>query len=148
MNLEDLHAMWAEDCIINESALDASSIDSARAHAKYLEIYSAYKLRLKRKEHEYAELRKDKWMYYNGKMTKAEMDTRGWPYDPFQGHTKPLKSDMEMFYETDADISKLKLVIEYQKTIVETAKEILDTLRWRHNIIRNILEHRRFMAGA
>lgn len=148
MTLEDLHKMWAEDSVINENKLDISSIDGARMHSKYLELYGVYKLRVKKKEHELAVLKKDKWLYYAGKMTKAEMDSRGWPYDPYCGASKPMKSELDIYIETDEDVSNLKLVIEYQKTLVETCKEILDTLRWRHTIIKNIIDHRRFMAGA
>jgi hypothetical protein len=62
--------------------------------------------------------------------------------------TRPLKCDMDMFYNTDPDISKLMSIIEYQKTIVETLQEILDNIRWRHTNIKNIIEHRKFVAGT
>jgi hypothetical protein len=94
------------------------------------------------------DLRKDKWMWFNGKMTKEEMDAKGWAYDPWNGMTRPLKCDMDMFYNTDPDISKLMSIIEYQKTIVETLQEILDNIRWRHTNIKNIIEHRKFVAGT
>jgi hypothetical protein len=42
----------------------------------------------------------------------------------------------------------LKMVVEYQQNIVETLKEILDTLRWRHTVIKNILDFKRFTAGV
>ena len=76
------------------------------------------------------------------------MDAKGWPYDPFNGLTKPLKSDMDIYYDTDSDVVKLKMVVEYQQNIVETLKEILDTLRWRHTVIKNILDFKRFTAGV
>ena len=93
-------------------------------------------------------MKKDKWLYYNGKMSKEDMDSRGWNYDPFAGMAKPLKSDMEMFYETDPDISKLRLNMDYQQTIVDTLKDILDNIKWRHSTIKNILDFRRFTSGS
>jgi hypothetical protein len=148
MTLEDLHASWAQDSTIDENKLDISSIEGAKMHAKYLELYGVYKLRMKKKEYELALLKKDKWLYYAGKMSKAEMDKRNWPYDPYNGNSKPLKSELDIYIENDEDIAKLKLLIEYQKTFVDTCKEILDTLRWRHTVIKNILDHRRFISGV
>lgn len=140
--------MWSTDSKIDEVNLDETSIKSASLHAKYLELYSHSKLRLKKREYELAVLKKDKWLYYNGKMSKEEMDAKGWPYDPFNGLTKPLKSDMDIYYDTDADIVKLKMIIEYQQNVVETLKDILDNIRWRHTTIKNIITWRQFTNGA
>jgi hypothetical protein len=148
MTLDDILAMWSADSKIDEMNLDETSIKGASLHAKYLELYSHSKLRLRKREHEFAILKKDKWMYYNGKMSKPEMDAKGWPYDPFNGLVKPLKSDMDIYYDTDADVVKLKMVVEYQQTIVETLKDILDNLRWRHTTIKNIITWKQFVNGS
>ena len=140
--------MWTEDSKIDELHLDRTTIKCASLHAKYLELYSIAKLRLKKKDLSLAHLKKDKWLYYNGKMTKAEMDERGWAYDPFSGMAKPLKSDMEMFLNTDPDVSDAKMGLEILQTYVDACKDILDTIKWRHNVIKNILDFKRFEAGV
>jgi hypothetical protein len=61
--------------------------------------------------------------------------------------SKPLKSDMDMFYSTDPDIIKLQGQIEYQVTIVETLKDIMDNIKWRHTVIKNIIDFKRFTSG-
>jgi hypothetical protein len=147
LQLDDILKMWETDSKIDEVNLDETSIKSASLHSKYLELYSISKLNLKKKELSMAYLRKDKWMYYNGKMTKEEMDEKGWAYDPFKGMAKPLKCDMDMFYTTDPDIMRLQGQMEYQNTIVETLKDIMENIKWRHTTIKNILDHRRFTAG-
>lgn len=148
MLLDDVISMWKVDSVIDELNLDTTTVKGAILHAKYLELFSISKLQLKRKEAELASMKKDKWLYYNGKMTKEEMDKKGWPYDPFVGMSKPLKSDLEMYYETDVDLRKIKTQIEYQKTIVEALDEIMATLRWRHQGIRNIIDFKKFTAGC
>lgn len=148
MTLDDILKMWAEDSKIDEVNLDVTSMKSAQLHAKYLELYSLSKLQFKKGELGMAVLKKDKWLYYNGKMSKEDMDSRGWNYDPFAGMAKPLKSDMDLFYETDADISKLKMKLDYQQTIVESLKDILDNIKWRHTHIKNMIDFRRFTAGV
>lgn len=148
MQLDEILKLWEVDSKIDEVNLDETSVKNATLHSKYLELYSLAKLNLKKKELSMAHLRKDKWLYYNAKMTKEEMDERGWPYDPFHGMSKPLKSDMDMFYTTDSDIMKLQGQIEYQSTIVEALKDIMDNIKWRHSTIKNIIDWKRFTSGA
>ena len=148
MTLDEILTLWKQDSKIDEVHLDTTSIASASLHAKYLEMYGLAKLRYKKKDLEMANLKKDKWLYYNGKMSKEDMDSRGWNYDPFAGMAKPLKSDMDMFYETDPDISKLRMAMDYQQTIVDTLKDILDNIKWRHSTIKNIIMWRQFTSGS
>ena len=147
MDIEELLKLWETDSKIDDVNLDDASIDSAKLHSKYLELYSHSKLRLKKKELELAVLKKDLWLYYNGKMTKEEMDVRGWAYDPFDGLAKPLKGDMDKFYQSDKNSIELEMSIEYLKTYCDTCKDILDNVRFRHLTIKNIIAHRQFISG-
>jgi len=107
---------------------------------------SVSRLQLKRKEAEYHTLLKDKWMWYNGKMTKDEIDARGWDYDPLNG-LKVLKGDMDYFYNSDEHIQTAKMKIDYLKELVSTLEEIISNIRWRHQNIKNIIEWRKFTSG-
>jgi hypothetical protein len=60
---------------------------------------------------------------------------------------KPMKGDMDMFYSTDSDISKLVAQIDYQKVIVETLQDIMDNIKWRHSNIKNIIDFKKFTSG-
>lgn len=146
--LDKILKEWKEDSRIDDLNLDVSAMRCANMHSKYLELHCVGKLRLKKMLSEFAILERDKWLYYMGKMTKDEMDSRGWPYDPFQGMTRPLKSDMEIFLKTDKDISGAMERIEYQKTIIDALDEILQTIKWRHQTLRVILEQKKFVAGC
>ena len=139
--------MWEKDSAINEHLLDQTTIDNAKLHSKYLEILTAFKLRLKKIELEYDVLLKNKWLYYNGKLSKAEIDAFEWEYDPFNG-LKVLKGDMEYYYKSDVDIQKYLTKIHYNQTVIDTLKEILDSIKWRHQHIKNIIDWRRFTSGA
>ena len=121
--------------------------DQAKMHAKYLELLNVAKLTLKRKELEQQVQLRDKWLYFNGKMEKAEMDSRGWPYDPFKG-LKILRNDMDYFFNADADLQKMEERVTYLKTMVTTLEEILQTLKWRHTVIKNMIDWRRFTSGG
>lgn len=147
MTLDEILELWKKDSVIDDVCLDEETIKTSKLHAKYLELFSLFKLQLKKKEIELEATKKDKWLYYNGKMTQEDMDKRKWKYDPFDGMTKPLKSDMDMYYSTDSDLVKIKAQIDYQKTIIDTLEEIMGQIRWRHQHIRNILEFKKFTSG-
>ena len=105
ITLDDLITMWKKDSEIDEMNLDESSQKVAKIHGKYLELISITKLQLKKKELEQKILLKDKWLYFNGKMDQAEIATRGWPYDPFNG-LKIMKSDLEYYFNADPELQK------------------------------------------
>jgi hypothetical protein len=96
---------------------------------------------------EYNVLLKDKWLWYNGKMTRAEQDAKGWGYDPLNG-LKILKGDMDYFYNSDQHIQSAKAQLDYIKTLIETMTDIMDNIKWRHQNIKNAIEWRKFTSGV
>ena len=91
-------------------------------------------------------LLKDKWLYYNGKMSQDEIKLRGWDYDPFDG-LKVMKNDMQLFFNSDEDLQKAKAKIEYLKVTIDFLKECMQNITWRHQTIKNTIDWRKFMAG-
>jgi hypothetical protein len=43
---------------------------------------------------------------------------------------------------------KLQGQIEYQSTIVEALKDIMDNIKWRQSTIKNIIDWKRFTSGV
>ena len=148
MDIQEILEMWEVDGVIDQFKLDDTTIKNATLHSKYLSLITVAKLKKKTIQHKYDTLLKDKFMYYNGKMSQSEMDIRKWDYDPFNGLNKPLKGDLNYYYNSDKDIQEAQLKLEYQAVMVETLKEILDTIRWRHQTIGNIINWRKFEAGT
>lgn len=146
IDLQTVLDEWSTDCEIPHNIEEASQ-STPRLHAKYLQYYSVSKLQMKRAESKQKNLLKDKWLYYSGKMDTGTIVEKGWKPDPFDG-LKVMKGDMDYWYDTDPDIQASVEKIEYHKTLTDTLKEIVDTLKWRHQHIRNILEWRRFEAGG
>ena len=147
MNLEDILNDWKKDCVIDESHLDKSSISIAKLHAKYLQLLSISKLQLKKTELKQKILLKDKWLYYNDKMTQDQIEEKGWEYDPFNG-MKVMKGDMNHYYDSDIDIQKSEERVTYYKTLVETLQEIVSNINWKHQTIGNIIKWKQFEAGG
>ncbi len=145
-NLQQILEMWKKDSIIDEMNLDESSRDSAKLHGKYLELLSVNRMKLKKAELEFKVLLKDKWLHYNGKMSKEELDERGWDYDPLNGLTV-LKGDMDYYYDADPEIQKSEEKIQYLKTIIDTLEDMINSIKWRHQTIKNMIEWRKFTSG-
>ena len=148
MNIEEVLKMWKEDSIIDDLKLDDTTVRMSRIHSKYLELITIAKIRRKKKDLDYKTLLKDKWLYYNGKLSKEQIDSFKWEYDPFGGLNKPLKGDMNYYYDADLDIQKAQAMLEYDKVLIETLEEIMGTIRWRHQNIGNIIKWRSFEAGV
>ena len=148
MTLDDIMKMWEVDCEIDDLALDDETKKTSKLHAKYLELVNVNRLQRAKLDSDLDTLKKDKWLYYTGIMTKQDMDSRGWAYDPFNGGIKPLKSELSFYYDSDEDIIKVKQKIEYQKTIGNLLEEIMNNLRWRHTHVKNIIDWKKFVSGT
>lgn len=146
MTLEQINAMWQKDCRIDALAIDEASRQTPELHAKYLQILSEFKLKLKQAEFKQKELMKYKWLWYNGKLSQDEIEKFGWQPDPFDG-LKILKGEMEHYVEADPELVESEAKIEYLKTCIDTTKEIVENLKWRHQTIGNMIRWKQFEAG-
>ena len=146
MNIESLLEMWKTDSVIDEMALDEATRESAKLHSKYLELYSRSKLRLKKLEMDFKPLLRDKFLHYGGKLSQEELNTKGWEYDPLNGLTV-LKGDLDKWYDADEVIQDHQRKMAYNGEVVNTLKEILDNIKWRHQNIKNMIEWRKFTSG-
>ena len=147
MDLKMILDMWSSDSVIGQSSLDESSRQTPVLHAKYLELLSLAKLRLKKAEQEQKILLKDKWLYYNGKMDQDQIIEKGWKHDQFDG-LKILKGEMDYYYDSDPEIQQSVEKIEYLKTIIDTLSEIMNNVNWRHQTISNMIKWRIFESGG
>lgn len=148
LTLEMVLKEWEVDALIDNDSLDTSSIEHGRLHSKYLQIHSAVRVRLNKKKKELELLLADKKQWAQGRMTKEEMDEREWKYDPFDGFPKPLKGELDNWLKTDKDILNLRSKIDELELLSDTTKEILESVKWRHQSIKNAIEFKKFQAGA
>ena len=52
-----------------------------------------------------------------------------------------------LYYDADPEIQKSEEKIQYFKTLVETLSDIVDTIKWRHQTISNIIKWKQFQSG-
>ena len=146
MNLDEILEEWSRDCEISNQ-LEQCSKDTPVLHSKYLGLLMRAKLQLKQAETKQQDLLKDKFLWYNGKLSQEDTERYGWAPDPFDG-LKVMKGDLNYWYESDKHIQQSEAKIVYFKTVIEALKDIVDALKWRHQTVRNIIEIRRFEAGS
>ena len=148
IDLETILTEWKEDSQIAKHQLDETSRVTPALHSKYLEYLSLTKLRLKKAEFAQKSLLKEKYLYYEGKMSQEDIQSRGWKYDPYDGLSATTKNFKEYYYDSDAEIQESEMKIQYLQTIVETLTEIVSNLNWRHQTIGNMIRWRAFEAGS
>lgn len=145
MDLNGILDQWDNDCIINDNQLGEASIVSAKLHSKYLRYLIESKSKKTKIEADYQTLRKAKFRYYRGEMTRKELEDRGW--EQYQ-YTKPLKNEMDEILKGDEDLSKIQMKIDYMDTMIFALESIINQIKARDWQIKNSIEFKKFLSGA
>jgi hypothetical protein len=145
MTLDEIQDNWEIDCDIDNNHLDTESVKTAKLHAKYIRLLVDAKLRISKLRTEYLELKKTKFRYYRGELSRQELNDLGW--EQWQ-YAKPIKNEMEQLLDGDTDIVKLKMKIEYIETMIYLLESILKSISDRTWSIKNSISFKQFLAGA
>ena len=143
MRFDDIRKMVAKDMVIDDSELDLESLKIPQLHNKYLNLFHDERILLRKLEADRRELIRDKWEFYTGKMSQEELDERGW--EPFQ--LKVLKQDLDMYIQSDSDVTKVDDRITLHKEKVDYLASIVKSVSGRGWEIKNAIEWRRFTSG-
>jgi hypothetical protein len=146
-NIESILEQWKKESEIDAVNLDDTSRDTARLHAKYLEMLTKSKLEKRYFESQLERLHAKKYRYYMGRMSVQEVQKLGWDTDPTDG-IKILKGEVEHYFKEDKDLQELSAKIDLCDEIIYALSEIMDTLKWRHQTIKNIIDWTKFTNGA
>jgi hypothetical protein len=144
MNIEEIQQMWETDCQIDDNHLGEQATLTPKLHSKYIKELIQYKLKLTKTKSEYNMLRKTKFRYYRGEMSRDELKEFGW--EQWQ-YNKPLKAEMDEFLSGDSDLSKIEARIEYLETGIYLLESILNQLKSRDWEIKSHIEWKKFLAG-
>lgn len=144
MNLDELKMMIKKDLEIDQTALDAESSRTPQIHNKYLIMFMDEKLKLKRMENELAILRRNKWLYYTGRMSKEELNTFGW--EPFELNI--LKNEADQMIESDTDYIKNSEKVNFQQEKVKYLEDVIKIVNNRQWQIRSIIDWLKFTQGV
>lgn len=144
MNIDEIQQMWEKDCEMSDNHLGEESTKTALLHSKYIKLMIQVKLKLTKARAEYNLLRKNKFRYYRGEMSKDELQAAGW--DQWQG-IKPLKNEMDEFISGDETLVTLNSKIEYLETMGYLLESILNQIKARDWQLKNAITWKQFLAG-
>ena len=144
MNLSELYDMVKVDLKIDETELDRESLNTPVLHNKYLVFHVNEKLKLHKLNSDLKIQKRDKWLYYTGKMSQEELDERNW--EPFD--LVVLKTDIDKFIESDSDLITLQSKIKYQEQIVDYLESVIKIVSNRQWNICAALDWIKFTQNA
>lgn len=144
MKLDEIQNMWDVDCNIDDNYLGEAATSTPNLHSKYIRLVVEAKLKLSKFNADYNTLRKTKFRYYRGEMTRAELTELGWDQCQL---AKPLKSEMDEILEGDVDLNAIKIKLEYISTMVYLLESILGQIKARDFQIKNGIAWKQFLAG-
>ena len=144
MNIDEIQQMWEKDCEMSDNHLGEESTKTALLHSKYIKLMIQVKLKLTKARADYNLLRKNKFRYYRGEMSKDELQAAGW--DQWQG-IKPLKNEMDEFISGDETLVTLNSKIEYLETMGYLLESILNQIKARDWQLKNSITWKQFLAG-
>ena len=143
MNFDELKQQVQEDLKIDSTELAIESVNTPQIHNKYLLFLKKHKEALAEDERTLRVMRKYKWLYYTGKLSKEELDRFNW--EPFDLHI--LKTDVDRFIDADDDVIRLERQITEKKELVSYLDGVVKIVGNRQWNIRSAIEWIKFSHG-
>lgn len=140
--LDQVLKNWETDAQIDQTEPSRELIRIPILHSKYLNVLTKHKLASRKAEFDYKKMRKVKWEFYTGKLSKEELEHYGW--EPFQF---TLKSDISTYLESDLDLIKLLEKKIYHDEIISVIESIMSELKSRTFQLRDFISWEKFVNG-
>ena len=141
MKLEELQSEAREDLkIIDQERLDQESYKNQNIKPKWLEYRTQYDQLLIMAKANHQKMYREKWEYYGGKA-----DVKVYAVKPFD--LKVLKTDLQMYINSDEEILTVQGKIAYYESIIKYIDGIIKSIDNRGWDIRNATEWKKFEAG-
>ena len=139
---ENICLQVRNDLKFDNDGLDKMSAETWRLHDKYLRLYLKELNSLRAMERSVKILLKYKTEYYLGKASPEV-----YKKDPFDLKVKPIKADLNMYLDADADLQQAQEKIDDQDILVKYLKETLTQINQRGFQVRDAIEWQRFQVG-
>ena len=141
MKLEELQNEARNDlAIVNQERLDQESYKNQNIKPKWLEYKTKYDQLLIIAKADHQRMYRQKWEYYGGKA-----DAKVYAAKPFD--LKVLKTDLQMYINSDEEILSLQGKIAYYESIIKYIEGVIKSIDNRGWDIRNATDWKKFEAG-
>jgi len=143
LKIEDIEKEWKNDSRIDLTDLNESSTLIPELHSKYFSLLNHIKGELRNLSSTRKKLYLLKSDYYNNQLAPQQMKELGWS----PNKRVILKGDLNKWIEADEDFIQLNLEIGRIQDIKEFLEDIIQNINRRGFIIKNIIEHNKFIMG-
>lgn len=143
ISLTEIQKMVQSDIQIDNTSLDKESLNIPQLHNKYLCILMDEKLIVKKYEGDYNILKKNKWLYYLGKLSEEQLTELNW--EPFD--LAIVRQDVDKFLDSDKELITLKNKIDYQNEKINYLENIVKAISNRIWNIRAAIDWIKFTQG-
>ena len=143
VTLENLMKEWSSDTAIDSTSMEKETLKISHLHSKYLNIRSYHNILLRRMETDYKLLKGLREDYYQGHMTKEEMDQHGW--DPIQHVLSNPQIARKL--DTDPELNKLLLKRIAHEEVVSYCDMVLKSLNNRTWDLGNYIKYQQLTLG-
>ena len=141
MNLDQLKEEASQDLpITDQEHLDQESYKNQILKPKWLDYKTRFELLLIKSKGEYQRLYRSKWEYYGGKA-----DVKIYVAKPFD--LKVLKTDLQMYINSDEEVVKLSDKISYLETTIKFIDGVIKSIDNRGWDTKNAIAWKKFEAG-
>jgi hypothetical protein len=141
-NIEQILNHWEKDSVIDSTEPGKELIRIPILHNKYLTMLIKHKLASKKANFDYLRLKKIKWEYYNGKLSREELEEHGWEQFKFT-----LKSDITTYLESDIDLIRLLEKKMYHEEVIIMIESIMKELNSRTYQLKDFIAWEKFING-
>jgi hypothetical protein len=135
---------WQQDSVVDPMALSDGALRTSQLHAKYFDIFIKEKMRLMNLKKQQAKMKKLRFEYWEGKLSREDLNQYGWEPQPL----KILKQDLPMYLEADDVLSDLDLKVGMQAEKVNLLEGIIKHVDMRMGFaIKSAIDWEKFKSG-
>lgn len=138
---------WERDTDLDETQLHHEALKVPKLHSKYLNLLFYAKTMHRETEAESEKVLFLRYQWYEGKLTKEQIDQLSWKYDPFDGILVKTKEQKSRYFDSDEIMLQYKSNIDKWKQAIDSIEKILNQISWRHQIIKTAIDFQKMQNG-
>ena len=138
--LNKIQSEWELDSKIRDTELDTDSLRTPQLHSKYMKFLTEFSFVKKKLDLQMKILKRKKFQYYSKKDSPEVYIENPLP-------VVLLKSEVNIYVDSDDDVCKLQLKIDSIEVIINYIDSIIKQITNRTFQIKNAIEYKKYING-
>jgi hypothetical protein len=144
VSLDSLLTEWETDSKLDLSALDEAARNVPYLHAKWWRTYTTERLRYKKLDMEFKELKRLRWEYWSGKLDDADREKHGWPVQPL----KILSQNVGTYLDGDPVLQQVEKSRVLTEETLRFLEDVIKHINGRNFVIKSAIDFLKFKMGV